>query len=70
MTIEYTRLAAAVSMSVATSVICLAVSSLVETLLFCATGASFTGVTVMLTVATLLSSVPSFVLNVKLSGPL
>jgi hypothetical protein len=35
-----------------------------------ATGASFTGITVIDTVATLLSSPPSFALYVKLSGPL
>jgi hypothetical protein len=33
-------------------------------------GGSFTGATVMLTVATLLSALPSFALNAKLSGPL
>ena len=35
-----------------------------------ATGASFAGVTVMVTVAMFESSAPSFALNVKLSGPL
>jgi hypothetical protein len=35
-----------------------------------ALGASFTSVTVTLNVATLLSTVPSFALNVKLSEPL
>ena len=35
-----------------------------------ATGASFTAVIEMLTIAALLSVVPSFTVNVKLSGPL
>ena len=47
-----------------------AVSSLVLYASFAATGASFTAVTVMLTVAAAESTVPSFALNVKLSLPL
>ena len=58
------------STSVAVSVIALAVSWFVVTLCAVATGASFTGVTVSVTVATFEFSVPSFALNVKLSGPL
>jgi hypothetical protein len=60
----------ALSISVPDSVITAAVSSAVVTLWALATGASFTAVTVMLTVATLESEKPSFALNVKLSGPL
>ena len=37
---------------------------------FTATGASFTAVTVSVTVAVFESRLPSFALNVKLSGPL
>ena len=48
----------------------LAVSSAVVTDCALATGASFTAVTVMLMVAAAESAVPSFALNVKLSGPL
>ena len=47
-----------------------AVSSAVVTDCAFATGASFTAVTVMLMVAAAESAVPSFALNVKLSGPL
>ena len=57
-------------MSLAVSVIAFAVSSGVLTDCASATGASFTAVTVMLTVAAAESTVPSFALNVKLSGPL
>ena len=46
------------------------VSSAVVTVCDCATGASFTGFTVMLTVAGAEFNWPSFALNVKLSGPL
>ena len=62
---------AAVSTSVALSVMTLAVSSgVVIPGLSAATGGSFTAVTVMVTVAGTLSDVPSLTLNVKLSGPL
>src|SRR5437773_1192606 len=47
-----------------------AVSSSVATASFAATGASFTAATVIVTVATFESRLPSFALNVKLSGPL
>ena len=58
------------STSVAASVIATGVSSGVVTAWPSATGASLTGVTVMETVATFESTVPSLALNVKLSGPL
>ena len=45
------------------------VSSAMTMVLFAPAGASFTGVTAMETVATLLSAVPSLALYVKLSGP-
>ena len=47
-----------------------AVSSAVVADCAVATGASLTGVTVRLTAAAAESTVPSFALNVKLSGPL
>ena len=58
------------STSVALSVIAFAVSSSVVTAWSPATGASFTAVTVSVTVAVFESRLPSFALNVKLSGPL
>ena len=58
------------STSLAVSVMGFAVSSAVVTDCALATGASFTAVTVMLMVAAAESTVPSFALNVKLSGPL
>src|SRR5207302_9723890 len=58
------------STSVAASAIAVAVSWFVVTLCAVATGVSFTGVMVSVTVATFEFSVPSFALNVKLSGPL
>ena len=57
-------------MSLPVNVIGNAVSSSVDTFWLSAVGASFTGSTVMDTVAVLLSSVPSFTLNVKESAPL
>ena len=57
-------------MSEPVSVIATAVSSGVVTAWSVAVGASFTGVTVIDTVATFESAVPSFALKVKLSGPL
>ncbi len=57
-------------MSVATSVPLIALSSLPLAEPFCAAGGSFTGLTVMLSVAVLLSTYPSLALNVKLSLPL
>ncbi len=58
-------------MSVAASVKAAeSVSSLVETLCAVATGASFTGVTLIDTIAGVESRLPSFALNVKLSAPL
>ena len=57
------------SMSVAVSAIVFAVSSAVVTDCAVATGAWLTCVTVRLTVAASESTVPSFALNVKLSGP-
>ena len=47
----------------------MAVSSLVEVLTALVVGASFTAATVTVTVAVLLSTVPSFVLKVKVAGP-
>src|SRR5262249_34828591 len=58
------------SMSLAVSVMVTGVSSLVVTATLLAVGGSFTGFTVMLTVAVLLAAIPSLALNVKLSGPL
>ena len=43
---------------------------MVDALTAAATGASFTGLTVIVTVAVLLSAVPSFALYVKVSVPL
>ena len=63
-------MSASPSASVACSVIPTAVSSSVVALPSSATGASFTGVTVIVTVAVFESAVPSFALKVKLSGPL
>jgi hypothetical protein len=51
-------------------VIALAVSSGVVTACGFAIGGSFTAVTVIVTVAGALVTVPSFTVNVKLSGPL
>ena len=60
----------ALSTSVATSVPASGVSSAVAKARSCATGASFTGVTVSETVATFESSEPSFATYVKPSAPL
>jgi hypothetical protein len=60
----------ALSISLPDSVITLAVSSGVVTLCALLTGASFTAVIVRLTVAATETNDPSFVVNVKLSGPL
>jgi hypothetical protein len=60
----------ALSTSLADNVITAAVSSAVVTDCALDTGASFTAVIVRFTVATLESKLPSFALNVKLSGPL
>jgi hypothetical protein len=60
----------ALSTSVADNVISFAVSSAVVWLCGVPAGASFTAVIVRLTVAGLEFDVPSFVTNVKLSGPL
>ena len=57
-------------MSAPVSVIATGVSSGVVTAWSLATGASFTGVTVIDTVAAFESAVPSFTLKVKVSGPL
>src|SRR5713101_162725 len=58
------------SMSIPLNLIKTAVSSAVATDWLTAIGASFTGVTVMETVAGLLSRLPSLALKVKLSEPL
>ena len=58
------------SMSIPLNLTKTAVSSAVVPDWLTARGASFTGVTVMETVAGLLSRVPSLALKVKLSGPL
>ncbi len=57
-------------MSLASTWPLMTVSSLPEADPSVATGASFTGVTVRLTLATLLSSKPSLALKLKLSEPL
>ena len=64
------KVKAALSMSAATSVMLLDVSSFVVIAASTTAGASFTAVTVIETVATLESRLPSFALYVKLSGPL
>jgi hypothetical protein len=61
---------AALSISLPDSVINLAVSSAVVTDCALAVGTSFTAVIVRLTVAATETRDPSFVVNVKLSGPL
>jgi hypothetical protein len=58
------------SASLAPSVMALGASSSVVTAWSAATGASFTFVTVIVTVAMFESAVPSLALNVKLSAPL
>ncbi len=58
------------SISLPVSWIALETSSCVDTDWLFATGASFTGDTVIETVAVFESSDPSFALKVKLSGPL
>jgi len=58
-----------VLLALAVSVIALGVSSSVDADWLSATGASLIALIVMLTVARLLSSEPSFALNVKLSLP-
>jgi hypothetical protein len=60
---------AALSISVPASVITLAVSSGVVWLCAVAVGTSFTAVIVTVTVAAAEVNAPSFVVNVKLSGP-